>query len=95
MLWYKHHPLPPADPVTHPLYTSEDEGAITEVATPKKKIVREVVEENRANEGLRLRPVTVVQRPLVSVAPPECLILLTEQRHNKKKGGVNNKVHIP
>ena len=28
---------PPADPVTHPLYTSEDEGAMTEVVTPKKK----------------------------------------------------------
>ena len=30
-------PLPPADPVTHPLYTSEVEGATTEVVTPKKK----------------------------------------------------------
>ena len=30
-------PLPPADPVTHPLYTSEDEGATTGVVTPKKK----------------------------------------------------------
>ena len=30
-------PLPPADPVTHPLYTSEDEGATTEAVTPKKK----------------------------------------------------------
>ena len=29
--------LPPADPVTCPLYTSEDEGATTEAATPKKK----------------------------------------------------------
>ena len=28
---------PPADPVTHPLYTLEDEGATTEVVTPKKK----------------------------------------------------------
>ena len=28
---------PPADPVTHPLYTSEDEGATTEAVTPKKK----------------------------------------------------------
>ena len=30
-------PLPPVDPVTHPLYTSEDEGATTEAVTPKKK----------------------------------------------------------
>ena len=30
-------PLPPADPVTHPLYTSEDKGATTEAVTPKKK----------------------------------------------------------
>ena len=30
-------PLPPANTVTQPLYTSEDEGATTEVATPKKK----------------------------------------------------------
>ena len=29
--------IPPADPVTHPLYTSEDEGATTEVVTPRKK----------------------------------------------------------
>ena len=29
--------LPPADPVTHPLYTSEDEGATMEAVTPKKK----------------------------------------------------------
>ena len=28
---------PPADQVTHPLYTLEDEGAPTEVVTPKKK----------------------------------------------------------
>ena len=30
-------PLPPADPVTHPLYTLEDEGATTEAVTPEKK----------------------------------------------------------
>ena len=30
-------PLPPADPLTCSLYTSEDEGATTEVVTPKKK----------------------------------------------------------
>ena len=30
-------PLPPADPVTHPLYTSENEGATTKAVTPKKK----------------------------------------------------------
>ena len=30
-------PLPPADPVTRPLYTSEDKGATTEAVTPKKK----------------------------------------------------------
>ena len=29
--------LPPADPVTHPLYTSEDEGATMEAVTPRKK----------------------------------------------------------
>ena len=29
--------LPPADPVTHAPYTSEDEGATTEAVTPKKK----------------------------------------------------------
>ena len=28
---------PPADPVTHPLYTSEDKGATTEAVTHKKK----------------------------------------------------------
>ena len=26
--------FPPADPVTHPLYTSEDEGATMEAVTP-------------------------------------------------------------
>ena len=64
---------PPADPVTHPLYTSEDEGATTEVVTPKKRIAREVAGEPGANEGLRLRPVTVVQKPLVLVVPLEFL----------------------
>ena len=64
-------PLPPADPVTHPLYTSEDKGATTEAVTPKNKIVRKVVEGNGANGGLRVRPVTVVQKLLVSVAPLE------------------------
>ena len=64
---------PPADPVTHPLYTSEDEGATTEEVTPKKKIAREVAEKPGGNEGLRLRPVTVVQKPLVLVAPLEFL----------------------
>ena len=63
--------LPPADPVTHTPYTSEDEGATTEAATPKRKIVREVAGENRANEGLRLRPVTAVQKPLALVASLE------------------------
>ena len=29
--------LPLADPVTHPLYTLEDEGATMEAVTPKKK----------------------------------------------------------
>ena len=64
---------PPADPVTRPLYTLEDEGATTEVITPKKKIAREVAGEPGANEGLRLRPVTVVQKLLVLVAPLEFL----------------------
>ena len=30
-------PPPPAEVVTRPLYTSEDEGATTEAVTPKKK----------------------------------------------------------
>ena len=39
--------LPPADPVTHPLYTSEDEGATMEAVTPRKKNC------NRGSRGKR------------------------------------------
>ena len=78
--------LPPADPVTHPLYTSEDEGATMEAVTPKKKNRKRVVGENGANEGLRLRPVTVVQKPLVSVAPLECPTPRRDRGTVKRRG---------
>ena len=39
---------PPADPVTHPLYTSEDKGATTEAVTPKRKNCKRGIRETRS-----------------------------------------------
>ena len=88
-------PLPPTDSVTHPLYTSEDEGATTEVVTPKQKTHKRGSRGKRSKKGSQsetcdsgsetasLSSSTRVSNPPIG------------QRHNKKKGGVNNKVHIP
>ena len=78
--------LPPADPVTRPLYTLEDEGATTEVVTPKKKNHKRGSGGTGANEGLRLRPVTVVQKPLVLVAPLEFLTPQQDGDAIKRRG---------
>ena len=65
--------LPPADPVTCPLYTLEDEGATTEAVTPKKKTASGVVEGREVKRDLKVKPVTVALKPLAVVAPLECL----------------------
>ena len=79
-------PLPLADPVTRPLYTSEDEGATTEAVTPlRRKTISRVVEGREVKRGLKVRPVTVVLKPLAVVAPPECLTPLWDGDRIKRK----------
>ena len=82
--------LPPADKVTQPLYTSEDEGATTEVATPKKKNRKRGSRGRRSKKGshsrgLRVRPVTVGLRLLAVVAPPEYPTPLQDRGGTKRK----------
>ena len=66
-------PLPPAEAVTQPLYTSEDEGATTEAVTPKKK--------NRKKKS----PTTVVLKLLAVVAPLEGPTSLQEGGGTRRK----------
>ena len=80
--------------MTHAPYTSEDEGATTEVVTPKKKNCKRGSRKSRANKGLRLRPVTAVQKMLALVAPLEFWTPRWDGDVIKRRGGVNNKVHI-
>ena len=88
-------PLPPADPVTHPLYTSEDKGATTEAVTPKKKNRKRGSRGKQRKRGSQnetcdsgLETASLSSSTRVSDSS-------TGWKHNKKKGGVNNKVHIP
>ena len=88
-------PLPLADPVTYPLYTSEDEGATTEVMTPKKKNCKRGSRGKRSKIGSQSETcdsgsetASLSSSTRVSESP-------AGWRHSKKKGGVNNKVHIP
>ena len=88
-------PLPPADPVTHPLYTLEDEGATMEVVTPKKKNRKRGSRGKRSKRGSQTKTCdsgseTASLSSSIGVSDSS-----TGWRCNKKKGGVNNKVHIP
>ena len=87
--------LPPADPVTCPFYTSEDEGATTEVVTPKKKNCKRGSRGNRSKQGSQ----TETCDSGSETAGFSCSTSVSDSsmgwRCNKKKGGVNNKVHIP
>ena len=88
-------PLPPADPVTHSLYTSEDKGATTEAATPKKKNRKRGSRGKWSKQGSQSEICDSGSETASLSSSPRVSNSSTGQRHNKKKGGVNNKVHIP
>ena len=89
-------PHPPlADPVTHPLYTLEDKGATTEVVTPKKKNRKRGSRGKRSKRGSQTETYDSGSETAGFSSSTGVSDSSTAQRHNKKKGGVNNKVHIP
>ena len=87
--------LPPADPVTRPLYTLEDKGATTEVVTPKKKNHKRGSRGKWSRQGSQTETCDSGSETASFSSSTGVSNSLTGQRHNKKKGGVNNKVHIP
>ena len=86
---------PPADPVTHPLYTSEDEGATTEVVTPKKKNCNRCSRGTWSKRGSQTETCDSGSEATGFSSSTGVSDSLMGRRRNKKKGGVNNKVHIP
>ena len=86
---------PPADPVTHPLYTSEDEGATTEVVTPKRKNRKRGSRGNQSKQGSQTETCDSGSETAGLSSSTGVSDSSMRRRHNKKKGGVNNKVHIP
>ena len=87
MLWYKQPPLPPADPVTHPLYTSEDEGATTEVVTPKKKNRKRGSRGKWSKRGSQTETCDSGSETASLSSSTGVSDSSTGWRHNKKKGG--------
>ena len=87
--------LPPADPVTHPLYTSEDEGATMEAVTPKKKNRKRDSRGKRSKRGSQTETCDSGSETASFSSSTGVSDSSTGWRHSKKKGGVNNKVHIP
>ena len=87
--------LPPADPVTHPLYTSEDEGATMEVVTPNKKNRKRGSRGNRSKQGSQSETCDSGSETTGFSSSTGVSDSSMGWRRNKKKGGVNNKVHIP
>ena len=86
---------PPADLVTHPLYTSEDEGATTEVVTPKKKNRKRGSRGKWNKRGSQTETCDSGSETVGSSSSTGVSDSSTGWRCNKKKEGVNNKVHIP
>ena len=87
--------LPPADQVTRALYTSEDEGAATEAVTPKKKNRKRGSKGNRSKRGSQTETCNSGSETAGFSSSTGVSDSSTGRRRNKKKGGVNNKVHIP
>ena len=81
---------PPADPVTHPLYTSEDKGATTEVVTPKKKNCKRGSRGKRNKRGSQTETCDSGSETTGFGSSTGVSDSLMGRRHNKKKGGVNN-----
>ena len=86
---------PPADPVTHPFYTSEDKGATTEAVTPKKKNGKRGSRGNRSKRGSQTETCDSGSETAGFSSSTGVSDSSIGQRCNKKKEGVNNKVHIP
>ena len=86
---------PPADPVTHPLYTSEDKGATTEAVTPKKKNHKRGSRGTRSKRGSQTETCDSGSETTGFSSSTGVSDSSMGRRRNKKKGGVNNKVHIP
>ena len=87
--------LPPADPVTHTPYTSEDKGATTEVATPKKRNRKRGNRGKRSKQGSQTETCDSGSETTSLSSSTGASGSLVRGRCNKKKGGINNKVHIP
>ena len=88
-------PLPPADPVIHPLYTLEDKGATTEAVTPKKKNHKRSSRGKQSKQGSQTETCDSGSETASLSSSTGVSDSSTGWRCNKKKGGVNNKVHIP
>ena len=87
--------LPPADPVSCAPYTSEDEGATTEAATPKKKNRKRGSRGKWSKRGSQTEACDSGSETASLSSCTGVSDSLVRGRCNKKKGGVNNKVHIP
>ena len=88
-------PLPLAHPVTRPLYTSEDEGATTEAVTPKKKNRKRGSRGKWSKQGSQSETCDSGLETASFSSSTGVSDSSAGRRCNKKKGGVNNKVHIP
>ena len=88
--------LPPADLVTHPLYTLEDKGANTEAVTPKNKKQnhKRGSKGKWSKRGSQTETCDSGSETTGFSSSTGVSDSSTGRRHNKKKGGVNNKVHI-
>ena len=86
--------LPPADPVTYPLYTSKDEEATMEAVTPKKKNRKRGSRGKWSKQGSQTETCDSGSETASFSSSTRVSDSLTGWRCNKKKGGVNNKVHI-
>ena len=88
-------PPPPADPVTCPLYTLEDKGATTKVVTPKKKNHKRGSRGKWSKQGSQSETCDSSSETASLSSSTGVSDSSTGRRRNRKKGGVNNKVHIP
>ena len=86
--------LPPADPVTHTPYTSEEEGATTEVVTRKKRNRKRGSRGKWSKRGSQTETCDSGSKTTCPSSSTGVSYSLVRGRCNKKKGGVNNKVHI-
>ena len=81
--------------MTCPLYISEDEGATTEAVTPKKKNRKRGSRGTWSKRGSQTETCDSGSETTGFSSSTGVSDSSMGWRHNKKKGGVNNKVHIP